>query len=368
MLLVISGCPLHAQTTIYFDFNSEKIVSDVGGTTEVKNLDKTKKYILKTINFNPFQYSTTPKITATDNLKGIFDIFSGIILKGEVPSVLPVLGGPIVVPTFSDIRKKYIADYEKSVRLYNAVFNEEFACVNIQAKLLASNDLLNSYFAYIKQPAMLRDGDKLPAEISTDEATILKMNGFNNKVGYFVNKQKCQIELAQFEATGTSINIEIKFIARDETSGLDNVDYSHNFPVKSRIKVTFSAGIFVSNNLKEDYYIDDSVAENFILKNEGKGNFLPGVMALAHLNLTQCPNFGVNLGAGIDIDKTPHILVGLSYKIANSSIFLNSGFDLAYIEKLTDKYKVNENYTTKPEVSYRKEFLGGFWIGISYKL
>lgn len=368
--MIIFCCSLQAQNTIYFNFNTKKLTSDETGANEVTSLDKSQKYTIVAVNFNPFQYSATTKIAMTDNVKGIFEIFNGLFLKGELPTTPPAAAAVATDRVgFISLRDKYIAEYEKSIRLNNLVFSEDFDCNKIPAAMLSkSNDLLTAYFNFIKQTTTLRDADKLPAEIPSDEATILKMNRFNNKVLYFVNTLKCKVELARFEPKGTSINIEIKFVPREEKSDLDNVDYSNSIPIKSRVKVTFSTGIFASNNLKKEYYIDDSLANNFVLKEEGKGNLLPGVMALAHLNLATLPDFGLNLGAGIDMDKTPHVLLGISYKIGNSNIILNSGLDLAYLEMLTDKYEVNVNYTTKPEVSNKKQFVGGFWMGISYKL
>ena len=95
---------------------------------------------------------------------------------------------------------------------------------------------------------------------------------------------------------------------------------------------------------------------------------MPGVSVLGHLLYAKNQTLGLVVGAGIDIEATPNVLLGLCYKPTNSNIIISSGIGFSHQEKLSDSLNTTTEYAEAPSIKYKKILQSGFWFGISYSI
>lgn len=348
-------------------------------------LQKNTNYKVLIADYNPFYYKINFDTKGKDNLKDFFEfvVKSTKIDLTTLPSIntsnLTILNNND--SGFKDVVDEFITDYYSayliSHELKSKLFNyEKLKTLNQSIK---NRELLKAYLA-IKltlQSALNSDEDideilkksGLPTQSDVEKLDLLlidvenvlnryKNNGSSFPVGSFNTNLNTSVSTT---ITLTPLNTEKEAIKSEKTIN-----------VKSGFNVSFSSGIITAWNAEKQYYTNKLSNGNYTIDVESERKIMPAVAALGNITLNSknnLPEIGLCVGASIDIELTPNVLLGLTFAPKNSNILISSGIGLSYQKKISDKYKLNTEYTEEPKLDAKKDiYQRGFWLGISYKI
>jgi hypothetical protein len=316
-------------------------------------LENNKVYQIKVSNINPFYYKTTIKITQKDKVKQVFEFLKNIV------------SGNLTTPSKDD---PTISERSLFKNLYNQA-------VLIDASLKTpylDDSTLENIEKFKKKNILLSEYLKISEEKEKEKYTIAevsRLNNLMNEASNFISEQHQQITLGQFKTDGTDYTFELTFTP--PTNNVTNVSEQKTttlFTSKSYFKVYFSTGLMLANPVNSKYYVSEKNENNqYTICEESRGKYSLGIMSLAHF-MKDIKNsnaeIGISIGGGIDLDTQLRFLVGGSF-IYNKVAF-NIGYNWAYKDVLSDKLRLDKEYSEKPELANKKVLKGGYWLGISY--
>lgn len=353
----------YSQKSLYYNYQTKQIEDSIG--KEVTQFKKNTKYVLYVKNYNPVLYkaqaSVTQKNSFVEGLKFIMSFVSDgkIIVPGDKAMGLAFAG---------DEKTDLVKSYMKALELSIYLQDPDIDCTVLNTKLLNENELYTLFDKYVNHTDdKYKVAHPLPDELKISLESVMKLNILNNKMIKF-QLAGCATELVQFVPKQTEVTLEVQLTPLDDKGDLNTIKYSKTTSVKGALYASFSTGFMVTSVLKKEYYINEVSATEFNISEENKANVLPGIVGLVHISPKEGSSLSLNVGVGLDIDKTPHFLTGLSFNFFQDTFLVNAGYDLGYLDEITDKYNTKDTYAAKPEISYRKNLVDGFWLGLTYKL
>lgn len=367
LTLLWLGNSVQAQENIYYNYQS-KHIEDAKGN-EIEQYSRNTKYKLFVKNYNPALYKAQASVTQKNSFIEGLQAIMNFIGEGKLPSheAAAFLGNETTANR-NDPKTILITNFKKAKYLSARLQDPDVTCDDLKSLVNNGKDeLLNSFFAYTEQDTIYKNNNKLDAELKITIEEVERLNALSNQILKFT-QEDCATELLQFTATKTEVTLTVKLTPVDEKSSLNIVEYSETKSIKGKLYASFSTGVMLTNVVRKGYYTKDVSATEFKIVEEDKAKVLPGVMALIHITTKEDAVLSLNVGVGIDIDKTPHFLLGPSFNLFDSTFIISGGLDLGYLEEITDKYNTNDTYSTKPEIAYKKNLLTGYWVGLTYKL
>lgn len=334
-----------------------------------KKVDKEDKIIVHLKHFNPFAYTRNISIKSEDSSDKVFPFLLGIFGNyfGTVVQNLRFSGVPA-----SDNYNKFVTAYNDHIELISYVknhyfdYNEVAKANAVQIKYL---DSISLFQLYAKLSSSER---KAHPEITLTK--VLELQNINKAIlDYYEKMVKADglLKVGQYKAKGTKIVIQIELNPRAEALSFgfpkDKIIGKTKIAVNNTFGLTFSSGLFASLHVEPDYFIGPE-SGGFVIRNEDRGNIMPGVNSLAHLSMSNWDSFSIVLGGGVTIDAIPHFLVGGSFQLFDSKVHLNAGYGWAFGKTLSDGLETGTVYTTSPTLKTKKKLLGNVWFGLSYKL
>lgn len=362
-------------------FSQEKIVYSIKesqfkivekGTTQEKKiiLQKNATYKVGVEDYNPFYYKVKMDVETKDDLKSFFEflIKSTKIDASTLPDIIGKLHADDIKNKIEDFHTNYnkayvlnqdlklrTFDYESILKKYNEIPKKEF---------------LEDYLGIKKgtPPAemetLIKQGFPTQEQV---ENLDLRLKELKEVLDIYQKNDKT-FPVGVFDTNlNSKLILSLTFTAIDDTK--DTVTINKTFPIKSAINVSFSTGIVTTWNAQKQYYTQQLSNGNYVIATESERKIMPAVAVLGNITLNKLPEFGISVGASLDVELTPNVLFGVTYIPKNSNLVFSSGVGMSYQKKLSDKYKINTEYTDEPDVSKTKDiYQSGFWVGISYKV
>jgi hypothetical protein len=382
LLFLLTSLNLIAQNSIIFDVNNSSFELHNGVEKNNKMLIKNTDYQIALKNYNPFYYENKVTITSKDDLKDFFQFLTKLG-NVTVDDITTITQDQITIRSISKSDLKtielYLERYNEAYLINQDLEQSSFDYKDLSLRLCAVDHkkLLKDYMA-IKNKLIenLKPNEEiekvlkllgLPTQIDVEKIYKQMMQLDKVLVIYIANDGLYPIDNFSTDLF-SKITIEIQLTPKSEIEKDRIIKKSKAFNVKSNIVVNFSSGIYMAWNSQNEYYTKQNENGMYSIGVESERKFFPGVSVLGHLLYAYNPNIGVVVGAGIDIEATPNILLGMSYKPKNSNILISAGVGYSYQEKLSDQFKTNFEYVDNPTLSYKKVMESGYWFGISYKI
>lgn len=387
MLTLILCGTIYSQEKVVYDV--DKNVFEINGKSidESTALAKNREYKIYLKNYNPFVFSCSVEIKAKDDVKDLFQFISKL--------------GKIDIAELIKIGSTYVDDQQTTkffaitlTTVFDAFSDDYNSCYLIGKDLQVStfdyNDLKSRFKNdeytklldnYLKVKASVMQLDKssksvdekmksagLPIQGDVEELALL-MKELNLILKKYKDGNGAFYVGAFNTDSYTKINTKVLLAPKKEyVDSVQSISGTQNFRIKSFININFSSGIYMAWNPKIIYYSEQQSNGKYRINEETERRYLPGVGAFAHLFLNKKPEFGLVVGGGIDIEATPNVLLGISYKPVNSNIIISSGVGFSHQDRLSDSLMMGVDYDSKPEINQKKIMKSGFWIGLSYKL
>lgn len=379
ILFLIASLKSIAQDKIVYDVGSNLFL--LNGKQVDKNalLKKNTDYQIALKNFNPFVYTPTIDVKAKDDLKDFFEFLTKLN-KVSIKDVTDLIATTIDVTDRSTAKKKaFLVNYNDAFKINQDLKLNTFNYLDLKSRL--KNEQLNLLSDYLLLKQELETSK--PANTTIDSymtslgipsqtdvmALDLQMKDLNS----FLNKHDATDQTFPISSFSsglfTKITINVKLTPKTEFAArYSETSKTHIFNVKSAIIVNFSSGIYITSNPERKYYSIKGTNGKYTIGEESERNFLPGVAVLGHILYANEPNIGIVVGAGVDIETTANVLLGICYKPKNSNILLSTGVGFSYQKKLSDALNTHDEYNDNPTLSYKDIMELGYWFGISYKI
>ncbi len=360
IFLLVTPPLLSQNNNIIYDVNKNEFIDAIEKLKE----GTTGKIIVK--NFNPFMYNAKVEKNVFDNSSKVVPFLTSI----------PSRFFGISVGSLDDFKNKrkgyeaieniaydnFIKLYKKHIKIYLTIKQKTLDC-NTLDRLLKEIDptesLIDLFFNIQEKLTNINSKDIVNLDVLV-----------KNVRAYLKANKNCETILGSYTVAGEKTSIQLNLTVREEAKGfetpLTDIIDEKVIITKGKKKIRFSSGIMLTKNVKPDYFTKITNDGTYQIIKEQSGNYSPGLSLLLHYEISD--ELYLNIGGGMSIETVPHFLIGGSYKILKTNLFLNAGYGWAYTNTLSDKFSLEETYITEPTIKTKKVLNKDFWFGISYQL
>ena len=342
-------------------------------------LQKNTDYKVLITDYNPFYYKINFNAKGKDNLKDFFE-FIVKSTKIDISGVTYFPTNTVRGNNLTELEAKTIEQFMDNYNLGYLLFEQlktrlfNYQTINSLYTKIEIDNLLEYYLKNIKPILSTKTAEeqaKLGLPSQTDvEKIYLFLIELNDVLDVYKQNNNA-FSLGSFNTNlNTSVSTTITLTPLDKDK--EAIKSEKTINVKSSFNVSFSSGIITAWNAEKQYYTNKLANGNYTIDVESERKIMPAVAALGNITLNSknnLPEIGICVGASVDIELTPNVLLGITFVPKNSNILISSGIGLSYQEKISDKYKLNTEYTEEPKLDAKKDiYQSGFWLGISYKI
>ena len=374
---------------VIFVFSQEKtihytIASDhytLNGKPIDKNtvLQKNTDYKVLITDYNPFYYKINFNAKGKDNLKDFFE-FIVKSTKIDVSSLPNITINMLEERNLTKDEEKIIEQFMDNYNLGYLLFEQlktrlfNYQTINSLYTKIEIDNLLEYYLKNIIPILKNKTAEEqaklgLPSQTNVEKIYLFLIE-LNDTLDVYKQNNNA-FSLGSFNTKlNTSVSTTITLTPLDKDK--EAIKSEKTINVKSAFNVSFSSGIITAWNAEKQYYSTKLTNGSYTIDVESERKIMPAVAALGNITLNSknnLPEIGLCVGASVDIELTPNVLLGITFVPKNSNILISSGIGLSYQKKISDKYKLNTEYTEEPKLDAKKDiYQSGFWLGISYKI